>query len=75
MDVFGHHHVAEDIEAIPLAHLLQCAFEGALGLVAVEQRQPAIATEGEEVVAAELLVAFQMRRHGERVLGEFVRSM
>jgi len=49
MNVFRHHHIAEDTQIIPAAHPLQCLLEDATRLRAAQQRSPAITTEGDEV--------------------------
>ena len=63
MDVLGHENVAEDVELVAVAKSFEDFFEDDPGGVVVEVGEPAITTEGNEVVGAFRLVAFQMARH------------
>ena len=64
VDVLGHQDVALDVEAVPLTAGFKRFFEADAGGIFVQEGIAAIATEGEEVEMALVLVTLQARRHG-----------
>ena len=67
MDVFGHDDVAEDVESVPAPDLFQGAFEDSPWWIGIEESQAAVTTEGDEMIATELVVALETSGHGESV--------
>jgi hypothetical protein len=68
MYVLRHHDVTGDVAAIPTADSLEFSLQGLARYNRVEEWQPPIATEGDEMQAALLLVAFGLRSHVEGIL-------
>ncbi len=65
VQVFGHEDVAEDVEAVPPAELFEDGKEDGAGVVVVEVGATTTVTaEGDEVVVAGALVAFESGGHG-----------
>lgn len=73
VDMFRHDDVAANDEAIPAADLLEGLLENVAGQRRVEQGATAVATEGDEVEAAGLLISLEPLRHGTGV--SVLRSM
>ena len=67
-----HYYVAHNVEAITAPCLLQYFFKEHTKSRRVEQRLPTIATEGDEVQLATLLIAIQAQRHGEEGSADLV---
>ncbi len=63
MDVLGHKHVAEYVEAVTGARAFEKFKEDCLGVVVVEEGKTLKATEGDEVVVSEGVEALQSARH------------
>jgi len=57
MHMFGHHHVAGNVESITPAGPLQSTLEPVLGARAVQQRFATIATKGDKMQLAGLLIS------------------
>jgi hypothetical protein len=69
MDMLGHDDVANHIEPVPTAGLLEGFEEDVALLRCVQKRCALVATEGEEVQVSGLLRSLQSPRHGQRVWG------
>ena len=63
MDVLGHEDIAEDIKLMPVPEALEGIEKDDTGVIVVEVGKTVIATEGDEVVVAEGVVALQTARH------------
>jgi len=63
MHVFRHNHIAENMEDIPSAHLLQRVLEQLTGCSRGKIGQPIVTTEGEEVSVPSLLKACESGWH------------
>lgn len=61
--MFGHDNVADHVELVATTGLFEKAFEDVLWVGGFKKRLPTIATEGEEVETAGLLVTLQPPRH------------
>ena len=49
MHVFGHHHVANQLETIFVSGLIEHAHKQIAGVRGTKERQPSVTTEGDEV--------------------------
>ena len=58
-----HEDVTEHVEVVSAAGLFENLEENRPGVVVIEERKTAVATEGDEVVVAGGLVALQVARH------------
>ncbi len=67
VNMFRHDHVPEHVEAIPSANVFKYTLKRLFRAIGVEQRQPTVTAKSQEVVAAEVLITFEMRRHARRV--------
>jgi len=67
MDVLGHDDITKDFHVIAPASLFERVEERVLGGRRDEIRLAAVATEGDIVVVALLLISFEAQRH-ERIL-------
>ena len=63
VDVFGHDDVAEEVKTVPDTQFFECVFEGEAGAVVVEEWQPLVTTEGDEVIVAEGVVTLEAAWH------------
>jgi hypothetical protein len=61
--VIGHDHVADQQEIVPFTNLAESVHEKISPLLGMEQRQPPITTEREEVQITSSIVTFQSLRH------------
>ncbi len=61
--MFRHDHVSADDKIVSSAHDLQRPLEQGTGFVRSEVWEPVIATEGDEVETAALLIADEALRH------------
>ena len=64
--MIGHDHVADQQEIVPLMNLAESVHEKISPPLGIEQRQPPIATEREEVQIPASIVAFQSLRHDKK---------
>ena len=62
--VFGHEDVAVELEAVSCAKRFEPVLEPRVGGVGVQAGKASIATEGEEVQVAFVLIPKQAERHG-----------
>ncbi len=69
--MLGHDDVSEHVEAVPTADILQCPLECQLRSIAIEQRQPTVATEGDEVIGSVVLIPLEMGRHVSSLTPKF----
>ncbi len=69
MDVFGHDDVAKDAEVIRIAHGFKGAHKQVAGFRGAEVGPPLVATEGDEVEVAGLLITDEFS-HVRRVEDE-----
>ncbi len=72
--MFGHYDVAEDLELVSAACSLQRVEEDVFRGGGVQVGSAVVATEGDEVVVAFLLVSLEAQRHG-LILGYRVRAL
>jgi len=63
VDVLGHEDVAEDVETVTDTKFLEGFFEDDAGVVVVEEWEPLMTTEGDEVVMAEGVVTLEAAWH------------
>ena len=70
MNVLGHHHVAENLEAIAASDEFQRIEERVFGIWRREVRLPAITTEGDKVIVTFMLITSEAQRH-DRILSRF----
>ena len=61
--MFGHEDVAEDVETVTDAEFFEGVFEGDARAVVVEEWEPLITTEGDEVIVAEGVVTLEAAWH------------
>jgi hypothetical protein len=64
MDVFGHHHVAEELKLLRATNLIENLDEAITGPRRAEQRKPTIATERKEMEIAASVIAPERIAHG-----------
>jgi hypothetical protein len=65
MNVLRHNHIAENMEDIPPAHLLQRALEQVAGRRRGKLRQPVVTTEGEKVNIPRMLKTYKPGWHNK----------
>ena len=70
--MLGHEDVTEEKELVSLPKSFECLLEDDAGAVFVQVRETVITTEGDEVVVAFGLVAFQTTRHEVIVISDVV---
>ncbi len=70
-----HDDASEDVQAIPAPDVLQGSLESQTRSIVVEECETAVTTEGEEVIAAEVLVALESGGHMERVTPTVIGAM
>ena len=63
MDVFGHEDVTEDVETMTDTEFFESVFEGDAGAGVVEEWDPLVTTEGDEVIVAEGVVTLEAAWH------------
>jgi hypothetical protein len=63
VDVLGHDDVAEDVEAVTDAEFFERVFEDDAGAVVVEEWEPLVTTERDEVIVAEGVVTLEAAWH------------
>jgi hypothetical protein len=63
MNVLRHHDIASNHESVPLTHRLKLTLEDTARRIVIQQRPPAITTEGEKVKTSALLVTDKPFRH------------
>jgi hypothetical protein len=63
MNVFRHHDIACNHKSVPLTHRLKLTLEDAARRIVIQQRLPAITTEGEKVKTSALQVTDKPFRH------------
>lgn len=63
VNVFGHDHIALDIDPVPAAHILKSLFEDAVRGGSGEKRLALVATAGDEVEIVCILVTLQTPWH------------
>ena len=63
MDVLGHEDITEDVELVSFPEAVEGIEKDGAGVIVVEVRETVAATEGDEVVVAEGVIALQTARH------------
>jgi hypothetical protein len=69
VDVLGHEDVAEDVEVVTSPEFFEGLFEGGAGVDVVEVGEPAVTTEGDEMIVSFGVVSLETARHGVMVIG------
>ncbi len=63
VDVFGHHHVTDELESVSCSDLTENLNKGVASAHCSQERETPVATEGDEVQVAEAVDAFETLRH------------
>jgi hypothetical protein len=64
--MLGHHYIANQLETVFLSNLIEDTDEHVARLRSTEERQPSVATEGDEVQVALAVNAFEPLGHDEK---------
>jgi len=67
VNVLGHDHISDHMEAVAATGLFERALEGFFGVRCVEEGLPTITAKGDEVEISALLETDKPPRHGERL--------
>ena len=61
--MLGHEYIAEDVEPVTRADFFKCFFKRDAGAVVVEEWEPLVTTEGDEMVVAEGVITLEAAWH------------